>query len=161
MARFSATIPHPPRQPDTWGDIASCTQKQVSGAQPDTTRHLPPPLTHTVEFLPSCTLKNPTRHSRESVGCQTRHLHRQPDTYPQVSGKPARLSGNPPDTLTKSGIASCTCFFVYAPTGCRVVSGKLPDTLNIVLDEKNRKVSGCRGGVACVFSDTRHGGSHV
>lgn len=152
MTNFPTPIPHPTRQPDTWVDIASCTRKQVSGTQPDTTRHLPDSLTPPVEVLPSHTLKAATRHPSAGVGCQTRHLTRQPDTYPPVSGKPTRLSGNLPDTLTESGIASCTHFCLCTHKGCRVVSGKLPDTLNIVLDEENSQSVGLSGrGGMCFF----------
>ena len=161
MSNLSTHLPDTTRQPDNLANIPSRTVFEVSGNLPDTTRHPPDSLTPPVQVLLSCTAKPATHHFMSGVGCQTRHLARQPDTYPLVSGKPTRLSGNGPDNPTQDKIASCTRFCSYARRRCRVVSGNLPDTLNAVQDGKNGSLSGCRVGWHMLLTPGQEEVSHA
>lgn len=154
MTKFLKTYTHPLDKPDNRVEIASRTRKQVSGTQPDSTRHPHPASTQ--------------KHVQDSIPLFVRLSGRLPDSRVDLPDTWGQVSGCRVKCRVWHPTLGCKCrvgvFSVWDDKNrhgggvcvgqCRVVSGKAPDTLKRVLDEKNRKVSGCRVGGAYVFFRT-------
>lgn len=130
------------RQPDKPTQIASSTVKQVSGGQPDRYPTNPTPAPAHLSDLSSGKQKAP-------VGC----LPDNPPDKPQVSG--SHPTSHP--TAQKAVRDANSTISALPPVGfVGLVSGKEPNTQNIVRDGIIDDLSGCRvGSGMCVDESTR------